>query len=110
MRTLRDILHGIEPPPAVKPAPDAERLVSVAIQRDGEVHGRGFKSHYQLRAALGDAKLDRPHPDDIEGFLTSAGRFVDRHDAKDVAVKSGQLPVAWATSPRKLLSSDIDKW
>jgi hypothetical protein len=93
-----------------KPDPNAERLVSVAIQRDGEVHSRGFKSHYALRAALGDKFPQQHHPDDVEGFMTSEGRFVDRHDAKHIAVNSGQIPPSWQKSGRRLLSSDIDRW
>lgn len=83
-----------------------ERLVSVAIKRDGEVHSRGFKGHAQLRAALGDDLPGSPMPGDVDGFLTSTGRFVTRAEGKEVAVAAGQCrPMA-----RELLSSDIDRW
>lgn len=83
-----------------------ERLVSVAIKREGEVHSRGFKGHSQLRAALGDDFPGMPLPGDVDGFLTSTGRFVTREEGKQVAVAAGQcVPMA-----RELLSSDIDRW
>lgn len=85
-----------------------ERLVSVAIVREGRVHSRGFKSHAELRAALGDAEpyqqIERPW--DVEGFLTSTGRFVNRREAVHVANESGQC----RGRVGELLSSDIDSW
>ena len=85
-----------------------ERLVSVAIVREGRVHSRGFKSHAQLRAALGDAEpyRDMVRPRDVEGFLTSLGRFVNRREAVHVANESGQC----RGRVGELLSSDIDSW
>lgn len=86
----------------------AERLTAAAIMRDGEVLERGFKSHYQLRLALDP---DDPDPrmtklGDVDVFLTSAGRFVDRDNAKGVAIAAGQISSMWKTGTRKLLSSD----
>lgn len=84
---------------------EIERLVSAALKRDGVVEARGFKSHWQLRAALGDAEPNKRNWDDEEGFLTSTGRFVDRDEAKIVGGLSGQcMPMAG----RDLLSSDIN--
>lgn len=86
----------------------SERLVSVAIVREGKVHSRGFKSHAELRSALGDAEpyqqIERPW--DVEGFLTSTGRFVNRREAVHVANESGQC----RGRVGELLSSDIDSW
>lgn len=87
-----------------------ERLVSVAIMRNDEVLDRGMKSHYQLRMALNP---DDPNPSlgqigDIDGFMTSKGRFVDRDEARDVALLSGQIHPSWRTASRDLLSSDVD--
>lgn len=83
-----------------------ERLVSVAIIRGGEVHSRGFKSHGELRAALGDDAPyeQRRRPADQDGFLTSTGRFVDRREAVQIANASGQCHGRVG----ELLSSDID--
>lgn len=85
-------------------SPDGERLESAAIWREGKTHS-GHRSHYQLRASLGD---DSPHvsnPNDVEGFMTNKNRFVSRQEAQDIAVASGQLQ---APQGRPLLSSDIN--
>lgn len=89
------------------PAVTGERLASVAIQRDGKTHD-GLRSHYELRRALGDANPVPSNLNDVEGFMTSKGRFVDRDEAREVGVAAGQLHESWRTSKRKLLSSDID--
>lgn len=87
-----------------------ERLKAAAIMRDGALLERGFKSHYQLRAALDP---DDPAPQyskdgDLEGFVTSTGRFVDRDEARAVGMAAGQLHTSWANAKRPLLSSDIN--
>jgi len=81
-----------------------ERLVSVAIKRRGEVH-HGHKSHWQLRAQLGDPEPYKATAGDDEGFYTDAGRFVSRIEALDVACESGQLDRPMG---RPLLSSDLN--
>jgi hypothetical protein len=82
-------------------------LVSVAIKRDGEVHSYGFKSHWEVRATLGDQDPYRKSLGDDEGFLTSEGRFVGRWEAGDIAALAGQIGRPMG---RELLSADIDKW
>ncbi|MGY3581376.1 hypothetical protein ACVIGB_000555 [Bradyrhizobium sp. USDA 4341] len=87
-----------------------ERLRAVAILRGDEVIERGFTSHYQLRQAIDP---DDPDPrtskaGDIDGFITSQGRFVDRDEAREVAIAAGQIHSSWKTATRKLLSSDIN--
>jgi hypothetical protein len=89
---------------AIKPDPNAVRLKCVAIVRDGVVHD-GLRSHYELRAALGDSSPQTSNFTDIEGFMTSAGRFVTREEAQDIALAAGQIRSA---QRRPLLSSDID--
>jgi hypothetical protein len=42
---------------------------------------------------------------DIEGFLTSTGRFVTRDEAQSIALAAGQIR---QLQRRPLLSSDID--
>lgn len=88
----------------------SEKLHAVAILRDGEVLERGFKSHYQLRASIDPSDPDPRHgkPDDVDGFVTSTGRFVNRDEAVPVGIASGQLHASWKTAKRPLLSSDID--
>ncbi len=87
-------------PPAVL---SGEHLVSVALMRAGKLE-HGHKSHAELRRALGDADPYVSSPGDREGFYTSAGRFVTRAEAQDVAVRSGQLRQRMG---RELLSSDV---
>lgn len=89
--------------PRPKPPTDAERLKCAAIQRDGRVHD-GLRSHYELRRSLGDASPQTSNLDDVEGFLTSRGRFVTREEAQDVALAAGQIS---SRQGRPLLSSDI---
>ena len=86
----------------------AERLVSAAIQRNGELHSNGFKEHWRIRAALGDINPTTSNLDDAEGFMTSLGRFVDRSEAREIALASGQVGPMWRDASRKLLSSDIN--
>ena len=62
---------------------------------------------YAERVAVG-AEHAVPVPGDIEGFVTSTGRFVDRDQAKAVGIASGQLGRMWRDGARKLLSSDIN--
>lgn len=85
-----------------------ERLRAAAIKRNGEVIERGFKSHYQLRQALGDPSPQTGNPNDIEGFITSSGRFLTRREAVPVGIACKQLAPGWADVQRELLSSDIN--
>lgn len=84
--------------------PDVERLKCAAIVRDGKVHD-GLRSHYELRLAIGDPSPQTSNLNDVEGFLTSTGRFVTREEAQDVALAAGQIRSA---QRRPLLSSDIN--
>jgi hypothetical protein len=91
-----------------KPRPfNAERLVSAAIIRNDNCEG-GFRSHAEIRRALGDENPYDSKPGDQEGFLTSKARFVSRRAAVSVGLASGQLPRMWEGCGRELLSSDID--
>lgn len=81
-----------------------ERLTASALIRDGEIHSRGFKEHWQIRAALGDADPYRKSPADQYGFMTSEGRFVTRSEAMAIGEKSGQC----VRMGRELLSSDVN--
>lgn len=94
-------------PPKVKDPVDRnqEHLVACSIYRGCEYHSFGFRSHAQIRSRLGDKDAyDQKHrPDDIEGFETSEGRFVNRREAKLIAEECGQCQ----PMRRELLSSDI---
>lgn len=84
--------------------PDVERLKSAAIVRDGKVRDGG-RSHYDVRRSLGDPSPQTSNLNDVEGFLTSTGRFVTREEAQDVALAAGQIR---SLQGRPLLSSDIN--
>lgn len=87
-----------------------ERLKAAAILRAGEVLERGFHSHYQLRQTIDpddpDPRISKPG--DVDGFVTTEGRFVDRNEAREVGINAGQLNPQWKTAGRLLLSSDIN--
>lgn len=87
-----------------EPWPDVERLKCAAVLRNGKVHD-GLRSHYELRNALGDPSPQTSNPNDIEGFLTTTGRFVNRNEAQDVAIAASQIR---SVIGRPLLSSDIN--
>lgn len=78
---------------------DAERLIGCAIKRaNGQVTIMRQGSHSQLR------EYKPKDPTDLEGFMTSAGRFVDREEAQGIAIKAQQIR---GRMQRELLSSDI---
>lgn len=91
----------------VPPARTEERLICVAIMRDGQIHGiieRCF-SHADLRRSLGDDDPYQRRAGDVEGFWTSAPRFVDRRQAAQIAYLAGQTAVEY----HSLLSSEV-RW
>lgn len=81
-----------------------EKLVAAALIRNGVLESRGFKSHREIKAALGDANPSQKNFDDEEGFLTNTGRFVDREEAKRIGIASEQV----RPMQRDLLSSDVN--
>lgn len=76
---------------------EPERLLGVAIIRNGKMLAMDRGSHSQLRG------WKEPEPDDICGYHTSADRFVSRATAHLIGLKSGQC----SQQERELLSSDI---
>lgn len=65
------------------------KLTSCAIIKDGTIHS-GCKTHYDLRSKLNYEDPYKSDPDDIEGFMTSNGSFVDRTEAARIAYISDQ--------------------
>lgn len=89
---------------------DAERIIGCALRRGDNVLGteNQFKSHSDIRRALGDTDPYTEKPDDTPGFFTSKHRIVGRLEASVIAVEAGQaMP---SQRGRNILSSDIDKW
>jgi len=84
----------------------SEKLEAVAIMREGVLH-RQFKhgGHWQIRLDLGDANPNASNPSDVEGFVTTQGRFVDRGEGQEIALAAGQIRQRMG---RPMLSSDLD--
>ncbi|WP_011578690.1 MULTISPECIES: hypothetical protein [Chelativorans] len=67
-----------------------ERIVAVAVQLDEFVLSLPAPArHEDLYAGVHRATGALPTPDQ-QGFLTSKGRFVKRHAARDIAIAAGQ--------------------
>ncbi len=80
-----------------------ERLAAAAIRRNGKIESRGFKTHSDIRGALGDEDAYESKRADEEGFLTDGGRFVDRFEAAAIGYAVGQVRDPGA----RLLSSEV---
>jgi hypothetical protein len=81
-----------------------ERLECAALLRGGVLHS-GPRSHYEIRSSLGDSNPQASNLLDVEGFLTTTGRFVTRAEAQGVAVAAGQIR---ERQYQPLPSSDVD--
>ncbi len=89
---------------------DAERIIGCALRRGDNILGteNQFKSHSEIRRALGDDNPYQENPNDIAFFFTSKHRVVGRVEASVIAVDAGQA--MQSQRGRNILSSDIDKW
>lgn len=67
----------------------SERIVAAAIWRDGVVF-TGAHHHQIIRYAV--VTLGIPTMTGEQGFMTSAGRFVSRYQAGEIAHAAGQTP------------------
>jgi hypothetical protein len=87
-----------------------ERLAGVAIQRGAQVFSQSpmLGGHKSLRDVVRRSGKEWLTILDVEGFVTSTGRFVDRYEARSVGVASGQLHQRWSKAQRELLSSDVN--
>lgn len=83
---------------------EIERLIGVAVARDGVVHQGGPRGHWEVRSYLNDEDPTKSRPGDTDGFMTSKGCFVGRSEANRVAAASGQCSLMG----RPMLSSDVD--
>ncbi len=73
------------------------------------------KQHSDLiRRAVKDFGFDTPIPTRSGGFLTNKYRFVFREEAKQIAVRAGQVPESRLESNRVFISEEIwhdnDNW
>lgn len=72
----------------------AERIVAAAIRQDHQTFAlpapaRHWNVMQHMMETLGEA-YSPPHPAD-QGFLTSTGRFIQRDEARYLAVITGQV-------------------
>lgn len=107
-RMLSHRLRSSARPAKPAPRPDVERLQSAAILRNDVLYEPpALRSHYAVRQFINpdDASPHIGERGDIEGFITSTGRFVGRDEAQDVALAAGQIR---SKQGRPLLSSDIE--
>jgi hypothetical protein len=84
-----------------EPAP--EKVTAAAIKVAGRIytgptHIQAFLSFYQDMAVPADEKskvLTMTDRQEIDGFLTSFGRFVGREEGYQIALKNRQLKAGW---------------
>ena len=65
------------------------------------------KRHADIREHIHNLKIDYDRIHSIEGFMTSTDRFVDRYEAKRIAVEACQLIVSIADTYAELYSEDV---
>ena len=84
----------------------SERIKCCAIRwPDGQIM-HGYRSYAELRHAMGYEIIYDTRHGDTDGFFTTDERFVNRIEARAVAVRAGQA----APAHRELLSSDLLFW
>ena len=76
----------------------SERIEKAALMKDGVVYSVDRPGRHNHVISLAHKKLGlsedpmEPLREDVQGFLTNSGRFVDRKEAVEIAVKAGQIP------------------
>lgn len=82
----------------------SERIVAAAIQFDGITCVLPPPArHHHILHAIHDLRPESFIGPDEQGFMTSAGRFVDRSEGRRIAVECGQT----ATQHSHLFSEDL---
>ena len=85
---------------------DRDRRIDCAAIRtpDGKVWtGR---RHHDCVAEIAEATVVRPVPGE-RGFVTCAGRFISRAEARKIAIAAGQVRDVEAVDPVELTSQDL---
>lgn len=85
-----------------------EKIIGAAIRHpDGLIYGTGYggRHHHCIRymASVGKAGLSTTHD---QGFMTTAGRYVDRTEGLWIARAAGQI-IRKTNPPTKLFSEDL---
>jgi len=93
-------------------SPSSERVEWAAIRFDDQIYtgithfGAVERAAAETGLAYGDIAM-RVRKEDLGGFLTSAGRFVDRSEAGRIADANNQHKDGIRLDGRKLLAGDI---
>lgn len=89
-------------------APLSETIKGVAIMYEGVLHQlpRPNRHHHVIRAI---AKLNGVGIDgeDVQGFVTNTGRFVDRKEGLAIALAAGQVLDPNNIRAKQLFSEDL---
>lgn len=81
-----------------------ERIICAAIRVNGKVI-MGHRHHCAIRTASEMPAFKGMDVDKDQGFVTSAGRYVNREEAARIAIESGQIErLYW---PPNLYSEDL---
>lgn len=86
-----------------------ETIECAAIQFNGEIFSapRPGRHHTVFKIIFSEPEntFIKAQANEIQGFLTSLGRFVDRIEGAEIALKSGQITkLSW---PPNLYSEDL---
>ncbi|MER2533773.1 MAG: hypothetical protein ABTQ31_01250 [Rhizobiaceae bacterium] len=68
-----------------------ERIVAAAVQLDGLVVSQPPPARHNSLLTVIHRVTGQLVTSDQQGFLTSAGRFVSRHDAREIAIAAKQV-------------------
>lgn len=86
----------------------AERIASVAIKYEGEIYvqPRPCRHHHVIREV---AKINGVgiSGSEIQGFITNAGRFVNRKEALQIALAANQVLDPANIRANQLFSEDL---
>lgn len=87
------------------PKPSGPYLVACGLIRHGDElgQGAGYRSHAEIRRALGDENPYVEREGDICGFWSSEGKFLTRYQASFVGAAAGQV----SREGYAILSSDV---
>lgn len=84
-----------------------ERIISVAISAFGVISSLPAPArHHDVLRKLYDFNPLLLGPD-TQGFMTSAGRYVNRRDAAMIAIEAGQVVSTDLISAPELFSEDL---
>lgn len=98
-------MHRLKAWPEKSLAPGA-RIIAAAILQDGVIHycPRPCRHHHVIWAHY-QAAGESFGENQVQGFLASDGQFLNRQQARALAIENGQCPTP--EHPRDLFSEDL---